>query len=48
MRAIKLRATANEKQITENTQVRVVYNVGVSHYMRSERLEIRILNIEPV
>lgn len=48
MRAIKLRATANEKQITENTKVRVVYNVGVSHYMGSERLEIRILNIDPI
>jgi len=48
MSAIKLRATPNERSIVRNMRVQAVYNVGINHYMGSQRLEIKVLAIEPV
>lgn len=48
LNAIKFRANANEKALTEGIKVRIVYALGVDRYYSEERLEVRIEAIEPV
>ncbi|MGN1282118.1 MAG: single-stranded-DNA-specific exonuclease RecJ [Succinivibrio sp.] len=48
MNAIKLRANTAERQIKQGDRVSAAYTVGVNHYMGSQRLEIKIISIQPV
>lgn len=46
--AIRFRASAREKTLYEGIKVRTVFSLGVDRYYSNDRLEVKLLSIEPV
>lgn len=46
--AIKFRATAKERTITNNSRIRMIYTLGIDRFFERERLVLQINNLETI
>ena len=46
--AIKFFATVQEKAILPDTNVRVIYKLGINRYNNNESLQLVVDNLEPI